>query len=42
MKFREDNYGDEDDLLHAMAEIQGKQEELKVIEKGRHTVFMLN
>ena len=41
MKFRDDDYDDENDLLQAMIELQRRNEELKVVEKEGHTVWML-
>ena len=41
MKFIEENYEDEGDFIHAMKEFQRRKEELKVVEKEWHTVWML-
>ena len=41
IKFREDDYEDEADLLQVMLEFQRWKEELKVEEKEWHAVWML-
>ena len=41
VKFREDDYDDEDDLLQVMLEFQRRKEELKIGDKEWHAVWML-
>ena len=41
IKFREDDYEDEDDLLQVMLEFQRRKEELRIGEKEWHAVWML-
>ena len=38
VKFREDDYENEDDLLQVMLEFQRRKEELKIGEKAWHAV----
>ena len=42
MMFWEDDYDDEDVLLQTMIELQRRKEDLKVVEKEWHAVWMLN
>ena len=41
IKFREDDYDDEDDLLQAMIEFQTRKGELNVVDKEWHSVCIL-
>ena len=41
MKFRDDDYDDEDDLLQAMIELQRRKKEVNVVDKEWHLVCML-
>ena len=41
IKFNENDYDDEGDLLHAMEEIERRKDDLRITEKERHTVWML-
>ena len=41
LKFREDDFDDEDDFIQAMEEIQMRKNELKVIDSERFSVWML-
>ena len=39
IKFKEEDYGDKGDFLHAMEELQRRKREMKVIGKEWHTVW---
>ena len=41
MSFRDDDFDDKDDLLQVMVEIERRKEELKVLDKEWHMVWML-
>ena len=41
IKFNENDYDDEGDFLHTMEEIERRKEDLKVIEKEWHAVWMM-
>ena len=40
MKFRDDDYDDEDDLLQGMIELHWGKEELNIVDKEWHLVWM--
>ena len=41
IKFREDDYDNDNDLLQAMIEFQRRKEELNVVNKEWHSAWML-